>query len=125
MDVSVPDFFVISGDVFTKFCFEILDENKKKLLLKGRNPEGSEIESLFLKGSFKSDVEDDILSAYTRLSGFTEAWVSVRSSVIFPDDKNVSFSGIFSTELNVRKFDELLNSIKRIYASTTDRKSVV
>lgn len=117
MDVPVPDFFVISGDVFTKFCFEILDENKKKLLLKGRNPEGSEIESLFLKGSFKSDVEDDILSAYTRLSGFTEAWVSVRSSVIFPDDKNVSFSGIFSTELNVRKFDELLNSIKRIYAS--------
>lgn len=36
MDVPVPDFFVISGDVFTKFCFEILDENKKKLLLKNK-----------------------------------------------------------------------------------------
>lgn len=117
MDVPVPDFFVISGDVFTRFCFEVLDDNKKKLLLKGRNPEGSEIESALLKGNFKADVEDDILSAYTRLSGFTEAWVSVRSSVIFPDNKEVSFSGIFSTELNVRKFDELLNSIKRIYAS--------
>lgn len=54
------------------------------------------------------EAQEEILSAYTRLSGFTDAWVSVRSSVVFPNDKDVSFTGIFSTELNVRKYDELL-----------------
>ncbi len=117
MDVPVPDFFVVSGDVFTDFCLNAFESVEEKLLAKGRNPESREIEEAFLKCEFSKEVEEEILSAYTRLSGFTEAWVSVRSSVIFPDDKNVSFNGVFSTELNVRKFDELLNSIKRVYAS--------
>jgi pyruvate,water dikinase len=51
------------------------------------------------------------------MSGFTDAWVSVRSSVVFPENKQVSFSGIFSTELNVRKFDSLQDAIKRVFAS--------
>jgi pyruvate,water dikinase len=51
------------------------------------------------------------------MSGFTDAWVSVRSSVVFPENKQVSFSGIFSTELNVRKFDDLQDAIKKVFAS--------
>lgn len=118
MDVPVPDFFVVSGDVFTDFCLNAFESVEEKLLAKGRNPEAREVEEAFLKCNFSKEVEEEILSAYTRLSGFTEAWVSVRSSVIFPDnEKKVSFNGVFSTELNIRKFDELLNSIKRIYAS--------
>ncbi len=117
MDVPVPDFFVISSNVFTSFCLNAFDSVEDKLLGKGRNPEGKEIENTFLKANFDKGVEEEILSAYTRLSGFTEAWVSVRSSVVFPDGKDISFNGIFATELNVRKFDQLLNSIKRIYAS--------
>ena len=70
-----------------------------------------------LSESFEKSVQEEILSAYTRLSGFTDAWVSVRSSVVFPADKEVSFTGIFSTELNVRKYDELLPSIQRIFSS--------
>ncbi|MGI5897968.1 MAG: PEP/pyruvate-binding domain-containing protein [Candidatus Dojkabacteria bacterium] len=117
MDVPVPDFFVVSSNVFTSFCMNALDSAEEKLLSKGRNPEAREIEEAFLKADFDKGVEEEILSAYTRLSGFTEAWVSVRSSVVFPNGKDISFSGIFTTELNVRKFDQLLDSIKRVYAS--------
>ncbi|MHC1716892.1 MAG: PEP/pyruvate-binding domain-containing protein [Candidatus Dojkabacteria bacterium] len=117
MDVPVPEFFVVSSKLFTDFCFSSLDLGEKKLLVNKRNPEREEVEELFLKSDFQKEAEEEILSGYTRLSGFTDAWVSVRSSVVFPENEKVSFSGIFSTELNVRGFKDLRDSIKRIYAS--------
>jgi pyruvate,water dikinase len=117
MDVPVPEFFVVSSDVFVDFAFNTLEDGRKKLLAKGRNPEREEVASLFLKNEFPKEIQEEILSAYTRMSGFTDAWVSVRSSVVFPENKQVSFSGIFSTELNVRKFDDLQDAIKRVFAS--------
>ncbi len=117
MDVPVPEFFVLGSNVFTDFCSKSLDLAKTKLLDKGRNPEGDEVLNIFLNQEFSKEVQEDILSAYTRLSGFTDAWVSVRSSVVFPANDNVSFSGIFSTELNVRKFEDLKIAIKKVYAS--------
>lgn len=117
MDVPVPEFFVLSSNVFTDFCSNALEESRSKLLDKGRNPEESDIVDAFEKMEFSRDVQEDVLSAYTRLSGFSDAWVSVRSSVVFPSSENVSFSGIFSTELNVRKFEDLKSAIKKVYAS--------
>ena len=117
MDVPVPEFFVVGSSVFTDFCLTALESNKQKLLEKGRNPEGDEIAKVLLEQEFTKDVQEEILSAYTRLSGFSDAWVSVRSSVVFPANENVSFSGIFSTELNVRKYEDLKNAIKKVYAS--------
>jgi phosphoenolpyruvate synthase/pyruvate phosphate dikinase len=117
MDVPVPDFFVVSGTSFVNFCLGAFDTYEKKLLDNGKNPEDEEVQEALLKYEFPKEIEEEILSAYTRLSGFTDAWVSVRSSVIFPEKEDVSFSGIFSTELNVRKFPDLLNAIKRVFAS--------
>lgn len=117
MDVPVPEFFVVSSDVFVEHSLKVFKGNKEKLLGKGKNPEAFEIESMMVNEILDKEAQEEILSAYTRLSGFTDAWVSVRSSVVFPNDKDVSFTGIFSTELNVRKYDELLPSIKRIFSS--------
>ena len=117
MDVPVPEFFVISGSVYTDFCLSALASNKQKLLEKGRNPEGDEILKALLSQEFSKDVQEDLLAAYTRLSGFSDAWVSVRSSVIFPANDHISFSGIFGTELNVRKFEDLKEAVKRVYGS--------
>ena len=117
MDVPVPEFFVLGSSVFTDFCTKALDKGRLKLLDKGRNPESEEVEQALMNEEFSKDVQENILSAYTRLSGFTDAWVSVRSSVVFPANDNVSFSGIFGTELNVRKFEDLKIAIKRVYAS--------
>jgi phosphoenolpyruvate synthase/pyruvate phosphate dikinase len=101
MDVPVPEFFVVGSHVFTDFCMSALEKDKEKLLEKGKNPENEEVQKSILSEEFSKEVQEDILSAYTRLSGFSDAWVSVRSSVVFPANDNISFSGIFSTELNV------------------------
>jgi pyruvate, water dikinase len=117
MDVPVPEFFVVSSNVFVDLAFNSFEKYRKKLIGKGRNPEREEVEDAFIKEDFEKELQEDILSAYTRLSGFTDAWVSVRSSVVFPENPEVSFSGVFSTELNVRKFDELQKAIKKVFAS--------
>ncbi len=117
MDIPVPEFFVISSSVFKDFVFESLDRDFEKLTAKDKNPEESEVEKSILKTKFSEEVVDQIKSSYTRISGFTDAWVSVRSSVVFPSNPEVSFSGIFTTLLNVRHVDELLEGIKKIYAS--------
>ena len=117
MDIPVPEFFVISSTVFKDVVFESLDRDFKKLTAKNRNPEEEEVEKSILKTKISEEVIDQIKSSYTRISGFTDAWVSVRSSVVFPSNPELSFSGIFTTLLNVRHVDELLEAIKKIYAS--------
>lgn len=37
--------------------------------------------------------------------------------MIFPANDHISFSGIFGTELNVRKFEDLKEAVKRVYGS--------
>ena len=63
MDVPVPEFFVISSDTFVDLCLPVLEEHRKKLLAKGRNPETEEVEAVLLKGEFSKKVEEEILSA--------------------------------------------------------------
>jgi pyruvate, water dikinase len=117
MDIPVPEFFVISSSVFKDVVFESLDRDFKKLTAKNKNPEEEEVEKSILKTKLSEEVVDQIKSSYTRISGFTDAWVSVRSSVVFPSNPELSFSGIFTTLLNVRHVDELLEAIKKTYAS--------
>jgi pyruvate,water dikinase len=117
MDIPVPEFFVISSSVFKDIAFEVLDKDVEKLTAKNRNPEEEDVKKSILKGRFTEDVIDEIKTSYTRISGFTDAWVSVRSSVVFPSRPEISFSGIFETQLNVRHIDQLLDAIKEIYAS--------
>jgi pyruvate,water dikinase len=117
MDIPIPEFFVVSPVVFDEIVSATFFRDSAKLLEKGHNPENEEVAKSISKTEFSRDIEEDILSAYTRISGFTDSWVSVRSSVVFPQNEEVSFSGIFSTELNVRGFKNILDSIKNIYSS--------
>jgi pyruvate,water dikinase len=117
MDIPVPEFFVVSSSVFKDIAFESLDRDIGKLTNKNRNPEEDEVAKSIQKTEFDPKIIDQIKTAYTRISGFTDAWVSVRSSLVFPAKPEVSFSGIFDTKLNVRHMDDLLEAIKDIYAS--------
>ena len=117
MDVPVPDFFIINPFVFKDISSRGLERVSKKILEGRRNPEEEEIEQAIEKTEFTGEVEDELLSAYTRISGFANAWVSVRSSVVYTENKEISFSGVFGTELNVRGFVDLKEAIKKVYAS--------
>lgn len=117
MDIPIPEFFVISSTLFDNVISQSLERDVEKMLEKNRNPEEDEVLKSILKTDVGKEAEEEIRSAYTRISGFTDAWVSVRSSVVFPSVPDVSFSGVFATELNVRGVNNLLESVKKIYAS--------
>lgn len=117
MDIPIPDFFVVSPIVFDKVVSKAIVRDVQTLFEKGKNPEESEVLNSIVKTELDEEYIEEILSAYARISGFTDAWVSVRSSVVYPANPQVSFSGVFSTELNVRGTRNLIDSIKRIYAS--------
>ncbi len=117
MDIPIPDFFVVSSSVFDKVISTSLIRDSKDLLKEKKNPDDDEVLKSILKTDLEDEIVNEILSGYARISGFTDAWVSVRSSVVFPSVPELSFSGIFSTELNVRGGKNLLESIKRVFAS--------
>jgi len=117
MDLPVPDFFVVSPTVFKSHLLASFDGKLSKLLEKMEFPDVHELEKLISKAEFENDFLDELASAYSRISGFSKAWVAVRSSIVYPQDKSVSFGGLFKTELNVRGFDHLVEAIKQVYIS--------
>jgi len=117
MDVPVSGFFVICPEIYKDVVFRAFDKNIVTLLENDHLPEPKQLSEYILRTKFDALDQDDILRAYSRLSGFSDSWVSVRSSVVFPERPDVSFNGVFSTELNIRGFDNLLEAIKTVYAS--------
>lgn len=123
-DVPVPAFFVLSPVVYKEILFEAFDTKVVSMLENDQLPEPEELANLIAKTEFDVEFQEELLKNYSRLSGFSDSWVSVRSSVIFPSRPDISFSGIFGTELNVRGFDDLKSSIKEVYSSIFNDKVV-
>lgn len=117
MDIPVPGFFVISPAVFKSHLLKSFEGKLAGLIDKLDSPDLYELEKLIMKTDFDKKFEEEIHQAYTRLSGFSKAWVAVRSSVVYPHDPKISFNGLFKTELNVRGFDHVLDGIKQVYVS--------
>lgn len=117
MDIPVPEFFVVSSYVFDDLISKVLLKEGSRLLENGKNPEEDEVRKEILKTTFEFVIEDEIKSAYARISGFTDSWVSIRSSVVFPSNPEISFSGVFDTMLNVRGVNNVLDGIRYIYSS--------
>ncbi len=117
LDVPVPPFFVISSSVFTQYIANNLD---KKM-----SPDTalSDLQKKIREGDFDAEIKNELLTSYSRLSGFTDAWVAVRSSIVPPIDKrDLSFAGLLDTKLNIKGLDDLVDAIKEVYASVFTEK---
>lgn len=140
LGINVPNGFAITTKVFRNF---IVDNNLEKFINENVNVivndesndiiilkrTGIKIRNKILNGSFNKEIKKQILEAYHNLSkqyknvnGTLQTDVAVRSSSIAEDLPDASFAGQQETFLNVRNEKELLNSIKKCYASLyTDR----
>jgi rifampicin phosphotransferase len=79
------------------------------------------IGELFARGRMCQDVADAVRRAYAELGGGDRA-VAVRSSATAEDLPGTSFAGQQETYLNVRGEEELLEAVRRCWASLwTDR----
>ncbi len=112
-DIPVPDFFVISSEVFSEYIQSVLEH--KSIREKGKLLEKRDIKDVISRTKLNEEIEIQIKREYAKLSGFIDTWVSIRSSVVFPDKPEVSFSGVFNTRLNVRGIESLVKAIKDIY----------
>ncbi|MBD3328980.1 hypothetical protein GF357_00595, partial [Candidatus Dojkabacteria bacterium] len=117
MDVPIPSFFVVSPIVYKDLLYEAFDDEVLELLEKDRVPRPEDLAAFIRKSEFSGRFKESLSKAYSRLSGFTDTWVSVRASVVFPERQDLSFQGLFETKLNVRGMEDLEKSIKDVYAS--------
>jgi len=85
---------------------------------------GKQIRDLILNGNFPEDLEKQIENVYGQLKtrNESEATVAVRSSATAEDLPGASFAGQQETYLNVKGKKDLIESIKKCFASLfTDR----
>lgn len=138
-NIQIPDGFAITTEAYSEFIrFNNLEEKIKNILNKIQDDDlislrqnGSEIRSLIQNGNFPSEIENEIKTNYTALSmhyldvndkAQTCTDVAVRSSSTAEDLQNASFAGQQETYLNVKGVRDLIESIKKCFASLyTDR----
>ncbi len=117
IDVPVPGFIALSASVFSQFVTNSVKTDPKD------KPSVKKIAKQIETGQFPEEIEEEIFAGYARLSGFTEAWVAVRSSIVLPmSHRHHSFAGMLGTVLNVKGMDDLKAAIKKVYASVFTEK---
>jgi len=131
--VNIPEGFVVTSEAYRYFMSYNRLEEKVKEVLKNLNVEdvddlhtkGERIRELIKSGKFPEDLKDRIKEFYGELSerfGTTAVDVAVRSSATAEDLPDASFAGQQDTYLNIKGIENLLNAVKRCFASLfTDR----
>jgi len=130
--VRVPDGFATTSSAF----WEYLKENEIEESLKGLltqldrkqysnlNKIGKEACKLILNGRFSSAFSKDIIEAYVSLCDEDLKEVAVRSSATAEDLPDASFAGQHETYLNIKGKDELLEAVKKCFASLYTNRAI-
>jgi pyruvate, water dikinase len=88
---------------------------------------GRKIRNLIHNGNYPEDLADEILESYHELSkraGMADAYVAVRSSATAEDLPNASFAGQQETYLMVHGEAEILDTVKRAFASLFTARAI-
>ena len=128
--VDVPGGFATSAQAFVDFLQQdnlgqritdrmvSVDVNDVSALQQA----GSEIRQWIEKTPLLPALEEDVRKAWHQLQGNEQFSVAVRSSATAEDLPDASFAGQQETYLNVQGIDQVLEAIKKVYASLyTDR----
>lgn len=133
--IRVPNGFATTADAFNTF----VDENRLTTaineLIGGWDRDDVDdlaertrrIRSLILAGDLPRDLRDDVATAYNRLSaaaGVTDVDCAVRSSATAEDLPEASFAGQQETFLMVHGLADVLDSIRRCFASLFTARAV-
>ncbi len=133
MEVSVPNGFATTADAFREFLdqsglndkiqatLSALDVNDVNALAKA----GADIRRWVVETPFQPALEAAIKEAFTTLQdGNENLAVAVRSSATAEDLPDASFAGQQETMLNVRGFEQVMHSIKEVFASLFNDRAI-
>lgn len=132
--VKVPDGFATTADAYRTFLAESGLDSRIEGILKDLDSgdvtaltvAGKQIRDLIRETPFQPGFEEQIRSAYKRLTGSHGADVSwaVRSSATAEDLPDASFAGQQETFLNIRGVDNILLAIKDVFASLYNDRAI-
>ncbi|MFE8886271.1 phosphoenolpyruvate synthase [Pseudarthrobacter enclensis] len=132
--VKVPDGFATTADAYRTFLAESGLDSRIEGILKDLDSgdvtaltvAGKQIRDLIRETPFQPGFEEQIRSAYERLTGSHGADVSwaVRSSATAEDLPDASFAGQQETFLNIRGVDNILLAIKDVFASLYNDRAI-
>ncbi len=133
LGIKVPNGFATTSHAFREFIQENqigekisglladLDTNDVKALA----AVGKQVRDLVNNAQLSAEFTAEIKQAYQELSASNpEFAVAVRSSATAEDLANASFAGQQETFLNVRGFDDVLKTIKEVYASLFNDRAI-
>lgn len=130
--IHVPEGFATTADAFWYF----LDTNRLRQPLKelmdrldktgfsNLEETGELARQMILNGKMPSDLELTILQAYKKLGGRHLIEVAVRSSATAEDLPQASFAGQHESYLNVKGDNNLLNAVRRCFASLFTNRAI-
>ncbi|HHS8495293.1 TPA: PEP/pyruvate-binding domain-containing protein, partial [Legionella anisa] len=133
--VSVPGGFATTADSFREFLSQNdLDKKiyEKLAALDSDNVQqlalvGKEIREMIVNTPFTPEFEHAVRAAYEQMShsiGHDNFSVAVRSSATAEDLPDASFAGQQETFLNVKGIDDVLLSIKHVFASLFNDRAI-
>ncbi|MCS7093725.1 MAG: phosphoenolpyruvate synthase [Candidatus Aenigmarchaeota archaeon] len=126
--LPVPNAFVITAPAYKHFIEKNNLMKKIKEILKNtdfNSPENLEsstkkIRELITNSKIPEEIENEIIEAYKKLSkefGKEEISVAIRSSATAEDIPGASFAGLQLTLLNIKGVEEVLDGVKKCWAS--------
>ena len=133
--VPVPPGFVVTADAFQEFLEKTGLRDRIAKLLVGLDPNNLEeieevserIRSLILSTPMPEEMEKGIREAYRKLeekTGIKGVLVAVRSSATTEDLPEASFAGQQDTYLNVSGEEDVVEKVKRVWASLYTARAI-
>lgn len=121
-NISVPQGYVVTTEAFQKFVKEYEFEDNISSQLNDLDVNdydqlrqvSSNIDEYFLNNTFPNELVKDIKKCYERLD---LGAVVCRSSSTFEDSTRASFAGQHETFVNIQNTDEIINSVRKCWAS--------
>jgi pyruvate, water dikinase len=133
MGVTVPNGFATTADAFREFLDQSSLNDRIQALLSALDVEdvnalakaGAEIRRWVVETPFQPALEAAIAEAFVTLqAGNDNLAVAVRSSATAEDLPDASFAGQQETMLNVRGLDQVMLSIKEVFASLFNDRAI-
>jgi pyruvate,water dikinase len=131
--VRVPGGFATTAEAFDQFLAHNKLTESIQAALKAVNVDdvhalskaGAEIRRKVEAGAIPPELERQIREEYTRVShGVPEASFAVRSSATAEDLPDASFAGQQETYLNIRGIENVLDAVKRVFASLYNDRAI-
>lgn len=131
--IKVPDGFAVTASAFKRFIeYNKLDGVHDKLLASLDRENLSEVaktgqraRALILGARIPGDIYDSIIAAYRELCSGSASEVAVRSSAIISDQIHASSIDVHDSFLNVKGEKELVETVKKCFASLYSDKALI